>query len=848
MAITVNYNFVTTLAETVANTWTPNDQITPKVIGLSNGGTVVAYVNDYFNGSNYVLLNFFDPAGAVIGNYKVPYSGGTSSTGEPSITQLSDGNILVSWDENEAGNQGIKARLFTPAGNAVGTELDLTGISALFNDPEIAALTGGGFVMTYEFNHQVFARIYNNAGVQQGNFIAIGGISTPLSDPVVAALDDGGFTIAYVDATTGNNNLTIRAYDSDGTARRVNPYLLDDVGNNADPAIAALSGGKSVVVYTDTGWGDEGGTNGISLTILNADGTISYGAIHVNTGSSGVGENEIQPAVTVLENGFIVVTWSYTSALNPGDIYGRIFTEAGAPISINGSTDPFSISQDATADLASTVSAMLDGEFVVMWQDSETDANSDGRISRMQTELTRTMTGDEQRNVLIGDVLADTLIGLAGNDTLNGGEGNDILRGGAGADHLLAGDGDDILYVDADDLNIHGGAGYDRLFAEANSLALNVNLALSGLEYAQGGNWNDVFNATNVTQAVKLWGHGRNDTLTGSAFDDYLNGGAGNDTLNGLAGADILDGNIGADIFHAGAGNDIMYIDAEDTVIDGGADYDRVYVRGYSDGVVVDMTAGNLEFANGNTLDDEFDATGANWSVKLLGQGGNDTLTGGAMNDQLYGSDGVDIIIGNGGADIISGGVGADELYGAAGNDIIFIDASDTAIDGGADYDRVYVDATSAGVTLNMTAANVEFAYGGNNNDIFNAAGSAVAVKIQGRGGNDILSGGNVADQIYGGVGSDILFGNGGNDLLSGGGADGAVDTFFFLNGWGADTISDFQDGEDILNLSTLGTNFAALTIAAMGANHTLVSFGGDSITLLGMQVADVDASDFVFV
>lgn len=456
-----------------------------------------------------------------------------------------------------------------------------------------------------------------------------------------------------------------------------------------------------------------------------------------------------------------------------------------------------------------------------------------------------TLTGIEN---LTGSAFGDTLRGNAGVNILSGDDGADFLYGSTGADQLFGGAGDDYLYVDHLDTLIDGGADYDRLFAEAGSLALNIDLAASNLEYAQGSAWDDIFDATNVGEAVKLWGHGRDDKLTGSAFADYINGGSGNDTLIGLGGEDTLDGSIGADIFNGGAGDDIIYIDADDTIIDGGADYDQIHVRGYSAGVNINITVGNLEYANGNTLNDIFDATGATWSVKLLGQGGNDTLTGGDLADQLYGGPGNDILFGNGGDDILNASTGADQLSGGAGNDIIFMDADDTLIDGGADYDRVYANGGSAALTLNLTTANVEYVSGSAFGDNFDATGSTVAVKILGQDGADTLTGGNLADLIYGGAGADNITGGTGNDFLSGGGADGAMDTFFFGVGWGDDTLSDFQNGEDILDLSALGTNFAALTITALGANNSVVSFGGNSITLLGMQLADVDASDFVFV
>ena len=54
--------------------------------------------------------------------------------------------------------------------------------------------------------------------------------------------------------------------------------------------------------------------------------------------------------------------------------------------------------------------------------------------------------------------------------------------------------------------------------------------------------------------------------------------------------------------------------------------------------------------------------------------------------------------------------------------------------------------------------------------------------------------------------------GAGGNDVLTGG-AQG--DTFIFQGNWGADSVADFQNGLDLLDLRGTGLSFAGLTIGA---------------------------------
>jgi uncharacterized delta-60 repeat protein len=82
---------------------------------------------------------------------------------------------------------------------------------------------------------------------------------------------------------------------------------------------------------------------------------------------------------------------------------------------------------------------------------------------------------------------------------------------------------------------------------------------------------------------------------------------------------------------------------------------------------------------------------------------------------------------------------------------------------------------------------------GGENNNVLNAADFSGPVKLQGFGGNDVLTGGRFADQMYAGDGDDLLFGGHGNDLLDGGRGNDV------LNGDYDDDVLYGFDGHDIL-------------------------------------------------
>ncbi|MBF9060352.1 hypothetical protein HKCCSP123_14300, partial [Rhodobacterales bacterium HKCCSP123] len=119
--------------------------------------------------------------------------------------------------------------------------------------------------------------------------------------------------------------------------------------------------------------------------------------------------------------------------------------------------------------------------------------------------------------------------------------------------------------------------------------------------------------------------------------------------------------------------------------------------------------------------------------------------------------------------------------------------------------------------------------------------------------GNDTLRGGAENDRLFGGAGSDILEGGAGDDTLFGA-LD--TDTFVFGTGHGTDVIRDFDANGETIDLTALGTTFAALVIDEVAADEVLtgvgaavrVETGQGTILLEGVALADVTQDDFLFI
>ncbi|MCY1313581.1 hypothetical protein D9M70_641190 [compost metagenome] len=106
---------------------------------------------------------------------------------------------------------------------------------------------------------------------------------------------------------------------------------------------------------------------------------------------------------------------------------------------------------------------------------------------------------------------------------------------------------------------------------------------------------------------------------------------------------------------------------------------------------------------------------------------------------------------------------------------------------------------------------------------------------------------------MVGGTGEDVLVGSAADDFMVGGvlfEPDLEADKFQFGALWGTDTVFDFEDGTDLIDLSTSGFAFADLTIGEQfGEAVITVTDQPDagSITLTGIAPAAISEADFLF-
>lgn len=311
----------------------------------------------------------------------------------------------------------------------------------------------------------------------------------------------------------------------------------------------------------------------------------------------------------------------------------------------------------------------------------------------------------DQSNLGRDNIGADVEVvqGSGSDDVLTGGAGPNELYGNAGRDTLDGGPGDDLL---------RGGSGVNTVSYGSQSEAVDVSL--DGIE-----------NDGSALESDDLGGPAEFTNIVGGTGDDWLVGNdAGND-LKGGAGADVLQGGAGPDVLKGGDG-----------LFDVASYEDRSSaVQAVLGGQPVSGNADDGPAGARDTLGSDIEG--------VFGGSGDDTLTGNAAQNLLWGGPGADVLSGLGGEDAV------DYSDRASGVSVV-MDGSPTSgnvQDGPAGTrDRVLTD--------------IEAVFGGSGDDTL--TGNAAENYFDAGAGNDqVFSSDQSADLVACGAGTDIATADG---------------------------------------------------------------------------------------
>lgn len=789
---------------------------------LSSGRFLVSWHSpDNGDGSSLCIrARLFEADGTPVGDDFIVNSTVDNFQAYPDVTELVNGNIVIAWRSDDPGDGSsgcIRARLFGADGTPIaGDFVANTTALNLQERADVAALAGGGFVMTWRSNDDgdssgncIRARVFAADGTAAGDdFIVNSTHNDNQYDPAVAALADGSFMAAWLsDEGSDGSGGSIRArlFNADGSAAGddfiVNATFL---GNQSEPSIAVLADGRVAISFTSEDGGDGSGTlvrtvlfdpdgGGVSVAGT-VNGDVITGSPNGDTLSGGDGIDT-------------VLAGSGGDTLDGGtgadSLYGGMGDDTYFVDDTNDQITEFGSAQSGIDHVTASANFTLGANI-----EDLTLAAGAGAIYGAGNNWANVIVGNESGNVLLGFDDNDTISGGLGADSISGGTGSDTIDGGAGADTMDGGAQADLYIVDnAGDVVSETDTGW-------------IDLVKSSVTFTLGAN---IENLTLATGAGAIDG-------TGNGSVNIILGNESSNSLSGLGGADTLDAGNGSDTLDGGGGDDSLSAGAGDNSAAGGADNDT------------------LDAGNGN---DTLDGGGGNDS--LTAGAGDNSVTGGADNDRLDAGIGADTLDGGDGDDMLNAGGGNDSLLGGSGGDTLDGKAGADTMAAGTGADGYYVDDVNDQVIETDTDANdvvfssITYTLGSNVEQLFLAdgagaidgtgnsldnyfAGNDGANKLSGLAGADTMLGGDQADTLDGGVGIDVMDGGVGNDTFI---VDDVLDQADDSGGDSGDAVESSVNYVLLGGIETLTLKAGAGAINGIGNNSDNLIIGNESDNVL---------------
>ncbi len=575
-------------AEFLVNTTTTGAQFDAKACELPDGRLVVVWSDFSGTGADpsggAIRAQVINPDASKSGVEVLVNTTTAASQSAPGVTTLADGRFVVTWGDTSASgadtsSSAVRAQMFNADGSLSGSEfLVNTTTPGSQSQPIITTLTEGRFVIVWvdsspsadDPSGAVRGQMYTPDGARIGPEFRVNTTTDGLQNQAhLTALADGGFVVTFGDVSqndpdTSGSAVRAQVFDADGG--RTGPELLVNTtteSNQTEARVAALADGRFVAVWADdSNLGPDAAFSAIRAQVFNADGTRTGREFQVNTTAPGAQYN---PAVSLLADGRVVISWTDASAAAPDStgtaIRGQILDLRETGVALNGTLQADFFLGTAFADQ------------MAGFYGNDTLGGAAGDDQLLGETGDDDLRGGNGNDRAYGGEGSDKLTGGAGSDGLDGGAGNDTLSGGTGLDAATGGNGDDLYTVDlAGDLVIEtSGGGTDTV----QSATISLNLASYANVENAGLTGNLALNLTGSTGANSLTGNSAANVVQGQSGDDLLQGGAGADTLDGGAGADILQGGTGQDQLTGGADADVFrFVTAAEA--GNGASKDRV--------------------------------------------------------------------------------------------------------------------------------------------------------------------------------------------------------------------------------------------------------------------------------
>ncbi|MCU7869878.1 MAG: tandem-95 repeat protein [Candidatus Thiodiazotropha sp. (ex Lucinoma borealis)] len=505
-----------------------NEGYQPSVLALNGTEFVVVWANETGGVTYEIAGQIYDRTGSTVGSQFTVGSllgAGGLFGAQTEVTLLEDGGFAAVWRTND-GSLGTRFAVMNSDGSIRNAE---TTISGADNIADIASLSNGNFVVTYDSGGSLKATIYDaNGTVNVSEFNVNTTTSAARYESTVTRSDDG-FVVVWESSAGDGSGSAILAQRFDTSGNKIDGEVVVNettTGNQQKPEVIETASGKVVAV-----WQSE-----------NVDAALT-GIVSkvVATGSASINENAA--------DGTRVADVIGVYDLNTADTHTFSLTDdGGGRFAIDANTGVITVANGSLLDYETNTS-----------HDVTVRVTDSGSLSHDEVlTININNQGGEPTQSLPGAQNVDE----DGTLTFSSGNGNAVtVSDTSGTDAslqvTLTTTNGILTLSQTNGLSIPGGSnGSSHMVLQG--LESDINAALEGMIFTPSGDFNGAANVSVTTaQASQLAGYYSFDA--GTAIDDSV-GISQNGSLVGNA-TTVTDGTRGEVLSLDGSGDYVLIND-----------------------------------------------------------------------------------------------------------------------------------------------------------------------------------------------------------------------------------------------------------------------------------------------
>jgi VCBS repeat-containing protein len=438
----------------------------------------------------------------------------TSIQRDPSVTGLIDGGWIITWSSlgQDGSDLGIFGQRYSSSGLALGDEFQINNNTSFQQHPvNVSALYDGGWIVTWGSENYdgsgfgIFGQRYNRLGDSVNGEFQINTYSLGhQSFGSVSSLLNGGWVVTWQSESSQDGDSSgiygqryNTAGEPAGSEFLVNTYTT---GDQKAPSVSSLADGGWIVTWQSTG--QDGNSYGIYGQRYSSLGEAVDDEFQINTFNY---YRQFGSSSTGLVDGGWVVTWSSQVQVGGGfimNILGQRYTSSGDPVG-----DEFQVNTNyGYQQHWSSVTALLDGGWVVTWRSSDGYEIYGQRYSSSgetvnDTFLINSYTEGHQDNPSVSSLLdGGWIVTWHSND--QDGDGYGIYGQRFGVDGTTS-----ITYTSNIEATTNDFLENNTLYAQANQITDANGIGVISLQWQRsvddGRDWDDIAgaNSDNYTLA-----------------------------------------------------------------------------------------------------------------------------------------------------------------------------------------------------------------------------------------------------------------------------------------------------------------------------------------------------------